>query len=42
MITFVTPPLALIWGWILLGEAITEFLVVGLVLILTGIFFARR
>ncbi len=42
MITFVTPPLALIWGWLLLGEAITEFLVVGLVLILAGIFFARR
>jgi drug/metabolite transporter (DMT)-like permease len=42
MITFVTPPLALIWGWVLLGEQITYFLLIGLSLILTGIFLARK
>ncbi len=42
MITFVTPPLALIWGWALLGEQITYFLLIGLILILTGIFLARK
>jgi drug/metabolite transporter (DMT)-like permease len=42
MITFVTPPMALVWGWFILGEQITEFLVLGLILILTGIFLARK
>lgn len=42
MITFVTPPLALIWGWLILDEAVTEFLILGLIFILAGIFFARR
>jgi drug/metabolite transporter (DMT)-like permease len=42
MITFVTPPLALMWGWLVLGEQITYFLLVGLVLILSGIFLARK
>jgi len=42
MITFVTPPLALVWGWVVLGEQITYFLLIGLVLILAGIFLARK
>jgi len=42
MITFVTPPLALFWGWIVLGEQITHLLIFGLVLILAGIFLARK
>ena len=42
MITFVTPPLALIWGWIILDEPVTILLVFGMMLILTGIFIVRR
>jgi len=42
MITFVTPPMALVWGWIILDEQITYFLLLGLILILTGIFLARK
>jgi drug/metabolite transporter (DMT)-like permease len=42
MITFVTPPLALVWGWILLDEPVTYLLVVGLVSILAGIFLVRK
>ena len=42
MITFVTPPMALLWGWIILGEQVTYFLIVGLLLILAGIFLARK
>ena len=42
MITFVTPPMALLWGWIILGEQITYFLIVGLIFILAGIFLARK
>ena len=42
MITFVTPPLALMWGWVILDEQITYFLLLGLILILTGIFLARK
>jgi drug/metabolite transporter (DMT)-like permease len=41
MITFVTPPLALIWGWLIFDEQITLFLVGGLVLILAGIYLVR-
>jgi len=40
-ITFITPPLALIWGWIALGEQITWKLVVGMIIIFTGVWFAR-
>ena len=42
MITFVTPPLALVWGWILLDEPVTHFLVIGMICILTGIFIVRK
>jgi drug/metabolite transporter (DMT)-like permease len=42
MITFVTPPLALLWGRLLLDETVTYFLVFGLICILAGIFIVRR
>ena len=42
MITFVTPPLALVWGWVILNEQITYFLLIGLLFILMGIFLARK
>jgi len=42
MITFVTPPLALVWGWIILDESITYLLILGMSLILAGIFIVRR
>jgi drug/metabolite transporter (DMT)-like permease len=42
MITFITPPLALIWGWVILAESITSFLVIGLICILAGIFIVRK
>jgi drug/metabolite transporter (DMT)-like permease len=41
MITFITPPLALIWGWFILDELITENLIFGMILILFGIFIVR-
>lgn len=42
MITFVTPPLALLWGWLLLDESVNRYLILGLILILSGIFLARK
>ncbi len=42
MITFVTPPIALILGWLFLGEGITPHLIVGLIMILSGIFLTRK
>lgn len=42
MITFVTPPLALVWGWMLLNEPVTPYLIVGMVCILAGIFIVRK
>ncbi len=42
MITFVTPPLALVWGWILLDEPVSYFLVIGMICILFGIYLARK
>jgi len=42
LITFVTPPMALLWGWIVLGEAISWQLVVGMVIIFSGIALVRR
>ena len=41
-ITFITPPLALVWGWIFLGEQITWKLVVGMIIIFTGVWFVRE
>lgn len=40
-ITFITPPLALIWGWIFLGEQVTWWLVLGMIVVFTGIYFVR-
>lgn len=42
MITFITPPLALFWGWLLLDEPVTHFLLLGMAFILGGIFIVRR
>lgn len=42
MITFVTPPLALVWGWALLNEFISYFLIVGLMIIFSGIMLVRK
>jgi drug/metabolite transporter (DMT)-like permease len=42
MITFITPPLALVWGWLLLDERISFLLVVGLISIFIGIILVRK
>ena len=42
MITFVTPPMALLWGWLLMGEHISFFLIIGMILIFAGIYVVRR
>ena len=42
MITFVTPPLALFWGWLLLDEHISVFLIIGMILIFVGIYIVRQ
>jgi drug/metabolite transporter (DMT)-like permease len=42
MITYVTPPLALIWGWIFLAENISSLLVLGLLFIFGGIYIVRK
>jgi drug/metabolite transporter (DMT)-like permease len=42
MITFVTPPLALFWGWLLMGEHISIFLIIGMILIFIGITVIRK
>lgn len=42
MITFVTPPLALVWGWALLDEPVTYLLVIGMICVLAGIFLVRK
>ena len=40
-ITFVTPPLALVWGWLTLSEPVSWKLVLGMIIIFTGIWFVR-
>jgi drug/metabolite transporter (DMT)-like permease len=42
LITFITPPLALLWGWLILGEVITLHLVLGMLVIFSGIAIVRR
>jgi drug/metabolite transporter (DMT)-like permease len=42
MITFVTPPMALFWGWLLMGEHISIFLIIGMILIFVGIYTVRK
>ncbi len=41
LITFITPPLALLWGWIVMGETITLKLVFGMLIIFSGIAVVR-
>lgn len=42
LITFITPPLALIWGWFILDEQLTLNLLIGMVIIFSGIFIVRK
>jgi drug/metabolite transporter (DMT)-like permease len=42
MITFVTPPMALFWGWLLMDEHISIFLIIGMILIFVGIYIVRK
>ena len=42
LITFVTPPLALIWGWLVLDEPLTWQLFAGMIFIFSGIIIVRR
>ncbi len=40
-ITFITPPLALVWGWLVLDEPVSWKLLFGMFIIFTGIWFVR-
>ncbi len=42
LITFVTPPLALFWGWLIKAEQITWQLIVGMLIIFAGIGLVSR
>lgn len=42
LITFVTPPMALFWGWFVLGEGISWQLITGMLIIFSGIAIVRR
>jgi len=42
LITFVTPPLALFWGWLVLSEPVTLELFLGMTVIFGGIAIVRR
>ena len=42
MITFITPPIALFWGWLLMGEHSSIFLIIGMILIFVGIYIVRK
>jgi drug/metabolite transporter (DMT)-like permease len=42
MITFITPPMALFWGWLLMDELISIFLIIGMILIFVGIYVVRK
>jgi drug/metabolite transporter (DMT)-like permease len=41
LITFITPPLALIWGWLILDERLTINLLLGMAVVFSGIFVIR-
>jgi drug/metabolite transporter (DMT)-like permease len=41
LITFITPPLALLWGWIILDEIVTLKLLWGMAIIFAGIIIVR-
>lgn len=42
LVTYLIPPFAIYWGWLLLNEEISYTLFIGLTLILSGVFFATR
>lgn len=42
LITYITPPMALIWGWIIYDEMITLKLIIGMLVIFSGIAIVRR
>lgn len=42
MITFVTPPLALFWGWFILDEYISLLLILGMMIVFAGISIVRK
>lgn len=42
LITFITPPIALLWGWAVLGEQITWQLILGMLIIFSGIAVVRK
>ena len=42
LITFVTPPIALLWGWAVLDEQITWRLILGMLIIFSGIAVVRK
>lgn len=42
LITFVTPPLALFWGWVVKDEQITLQLIAGMLVIFAGIFIVSK
>jgi len=41
-ITFVTPPMALVWGWVILDEPISINLAVGMAFVFSGIYLVRK
>ncbi len=42
LITFITPPLALVWGWMVLDEKITVQLIIGMLIIFSGIAIVKK
>ncbi len=42
LITFVTPPMALFWGWLVLGEAVSWQLLIGMIIVFSGIAIVRK
>ncbi|MEJ2542535.1 MAG: DMT family transporter [Calditrichaceae bacterium] len=42
LITYITPPMALLWGWIIYDETITLRLILGMLVIFSGIAIVRR
>ncbi|MFC3884278.1 DMT family transporter [Bacillus songklensis] len=42
IVTYIVPGMAIMWGYVLLGEPVTGQMVIGLVFILSGIYLASR
>lgn len=42
LITFITPPMALFWGWLVLGEGVSWELLLGMLIVFSGILIVRR